>query len=52
MESKHYILSHVIIHGGYHRGQIAILLRQAGSDPAVTDFIAYVRSRHLFRISC
>ena len=37
------ILSHVIIHGGYHRGQIAMLLRQTGNDPAITDFIAFER---------
>lgn len=38
------ILTHVAIHGGYHRGQIAALLRQADAKPAVTDYIAYVRS--------
>lgn len=37
------ILTHVIVHGGYHRGQIALLLRQAGEAPAVTDFIVYLR---------
>ncbi len=37
------ILSHVIIHGGYHRGQIATLLRLQDEAAAVTDFIAYVR---------
>lgn len=38
------ILTQVVIHGGYHRGQIAALLRQADAKPAVTDYIAYVRS--------
>lgn len=38
------ILTHVVIHGGYHRGQIAALLRQEDVKPAVTDYIAYVRS--------
>ncbi len=37
------ILSHVIIHGGYHRGQIASLLRENGSTPAVTDYVAFAR---------
>ena len=37
------ILTHVIIHGGYHRGQIATLLRQQDNPAAVTDFIAFVR---------
>jgi len=38
------ILMHVIIHGGYHRGQIAILVRQSGETPAYTDYIHCVRS--------
>ena len=38
------ILTHVVIHGGYHRGQIAALLRQVNEQPPVTDYIAYVRS--------
>jgi uncharacterized damage-inducible protein DinB len=37
------ILTHLGMHSHYHRGQIAILVRQAGSTPAVTDFIAFCR---------
>ncbi|HEX4951918.1 MAG TPA: DinB family protein [Thermoanaerobaculia bacterium] len=37
------ILVHVALHGSYHRGQIALLLREAGEQPAATDYIAYVR---------
>ncbi len=37
------ILWHVALHGTYHRGQIALLLRQAGERPAATDYIAFVR---------
>jgi len=37
------ILMHVIIHGGYHRGQIAAAIRQAGGEPVNTDYIYYVR---------
>lgn len=37
------IVMHVMTHGAYHRGQIALLLRQAGSVPAPTDYIAFVR---------
>jgi uncharacterized damage-inducible protein DinB len=37
------ILLHVCLHGTYHRGQIALLLRQGGDAPDPTDFIAYVR---------
>ncbi|KRE39996.1 hypothetical protein ASG81_18930 [Paenibacillus sp. Soil522] len=37
------ILTHVSLHGSYHRGQIAALLRQAGEAMVNTDYIAYVR---------
>jgi len=38
------ILTQVLLHGAYHRGQIALLVRQLDGQPAVTDFIAWVRS--------
>lgn len=37
------ILLHVVLHGCYHRGQVALLLRDAGAEPAPTDFIGFVR---------
>ncbi len=37
------ILTHVLIHGGYHRGQIALAVRQAGGEPLLTDYIAWTR---------
>jgi uncharacterized damage-inducible protein DinB len=37
------ILLHVALHGSYHRGQISMLLRDAGSEPRATDYIAFVR---------
>ena len=37
------ILIHLVMHGTYHRGQIALALRSGGSDPPNTDFITYVR---------
>jgi uncharacterized damage-inducible protein DinB len=37
------ILMHVVIHAGYHRGQIALELRRAGVTPPYTDFIHAVR---------
>ena len=37
------ILLHVALHGSYHRGQIALLIRGGGGEPASTDFIAFVR---------
>ncbi len=37
------ILSHVIMHGVYHRGQIARDMRMAGLEPPCTDYIHAVR---------
>ncbi|MBD2871145.1 DinB family protein [Paenibacillus arenilitoris] len=37
------ILTHVFLHGSYHRGQIAMLLRNEGADPLITDYILFVR---------
>ena len=37
------ILTHVIVHSAYHRGQIASHMRETGQTPAFTDFIHAVR---------
>jgi uncharacterized damage-inducible protein DinB len=37
------ILTHVIMHSVYHRGQVALVMRTAGFTPAYTDFIHSVR---------
>jgi len=37
------ILTHVVMHSAYHRGQIAADMRAAGMTPALTDFIHSVR---------
>ena len=37
------ILTHVALHGVYHRGQIAARLRDADVDPTNTDFITFTR---------
>jgi len=37
------VLSHVIMHSAYHRGQIASHMREQGQTPAYTDFIHGVR---------
>jgi uncharacterized damage-inducible protein DinB len=41
------ILMHVILHGEHHRGQIAREVRDAGGDPAYTDFIHAVRTHRV-----
>jgi uncharacterized damage-inducible protein DinB len=37
------ILTHVVTHSAYHRGQVATALRAADHTPAYTDFIHAVR---------
>ncbi|MGA3212055.1 MAG: DinB family protein [Terriglobales bacterium] len=38
------ILLHVVMHSQYHRGQIALVLRESGAEPAYTDYIQAVRT--------
>lgn len=42
------ILTHVVLHSAYHRGQIASHMRASGQTPAYTDFIHGVR-QELFK---
>jgi uncharacterized damage-inducible protein DinB len=37
------ILAHMVNHGSYHRGQIALLLKKSGGPSTHTDYIGYVR---------
>ena len=37
------VLTHIVMHSAYHRGQIASLMRAGGGTPAYTDFIHAVR---------
>lgn len=37
------MLTHVSLHGAYHRGQIAASIRAAGDAPTPTDYIAFAR---------
>jgi uncharacterized damage-inducible protein DinB len=37
------VLTHVLLHSAYHRGQVAREMRVAGLEPAYTDFIHAVR---------
>lgn len=38
------ILTQVALHGSYHRGQVALMMRRSGGEPVSTDYILYVRS--------
>jgi uncharacterized damage-inducible protein DinB len=37
------ILTHTVLHSVYHRGQVATEMREAGCEPAYTDYIHAVR---------
>jgi uncharacterized damage-inducible protein DinB len=37
------VLTHVLMHSAYHRGQLAMLTRDGGDTPAPTDFIFAAR---------
>jgi uncharacterized damage-inducible protein DinB len=41
------VLVHVVMHGVYHRGQIAAAVRDRAGEPAYTDFIEAVRKGKL-----
>jgi len=36
------MLHHIILHSGYHRGQLATLLRQLDIVPPTTDYLDYI----------
>lgn len=38
------IITHVLNHSTYHRGQIAAEIRKSGGTPAVTDYIVFKRT--------
>lgn len=39
------ILTHLALHGQYHRGQINVKLRNAGTEPVNVDYITFVRQQ-------
>jgi uncharacterized damage-inducible protein DinB len=39
------IVRHLVNHGTHHRAQIAMLLRESGTDPENHDFIIYTREK-------
>ena len=34
-------MQHLVNHSSYHRGQISLMLRQLGAEPAPTDFLVF-----------
>jgi uncharacterized damage-inducible protein DinB len=43
------LVQHLANHGSYHRGQVALLLRQLGQKPPATDLVAFDRERSAAR---
>ncbi len=41
--SPEQIITHLLNHSTYHRGQIALLVKSEGAVPAVTDYIVFIR---------
>jgi uncharacterized damage-inducible protein DinB len=41
------VLMQLVVHGAYHRGQIAAAVREAGGTPSSTDYITYVRQQRM-----
>ncbi len=39
------ILTQVLMHSAYHRGQVAMAVRKEGGEPAYTDYIGFVRDK-------
>lgn len=39
------IVTQVLLHGSHHRGQVALLVRRAGGQPATTDWIFHRREQ-------
>lgn len=39
------VLTHLLMHSAYHRGQVAAAVREAGGKPAATDYVYYLRQR-------
>jgi uncharacterized damage-inducible protein DinB len=41
-----HLMQHLANHSTYHRGQVALMIRQLGSEPLATDFHVFLVERH------
>ena len=39
------VLTHLLMHSAYHRGQVAAAVREGGGKPALTDYVFYLRQK-------
>ena len=37
-----HLMQHVVNHSTYHRGQVALMMRQLGAEPLATDFHVFL----------
>lgn len=44
-----HLMQHLANHSTYHRGQIAMMMRQLGGKPVATDFHAFLAEGHIKR---
>ena len=44
--TAHEVLRHLNRHAVYHRGQVAMCVKRAGGEPALTDYIMWIRERN------
>jgi uncharacterized damage-inducible protein DinB len=42
-----HLMQHLANHSTYHRGQVALMLRQLGAKPLATDFVMFLAERRL-----
>jgi uncharacterized damage-inducible protein DinB len=40
-----HLMQHLVNHSTYHRGQVALMLRQLGAEPLPTDFHVFLHER-------
>ena len=38
-------MTHCVVHASYHRGQVAVRMREGGLEPVNSDFITYCREQ-------
>jgi uncharacterized damage-inducible protein DinB len=41
-----HLMQHLANHSTYHRGQVALMMRQLGAEPLATDYHVFLVERH------
>lgn len=42
-----HLMQHLANHSTYHRGQVALMMRQVGAEPLATDFHVFIAEKHM-----